>query len=197
MKCRPLWIVASAMPLALVACASTRAAPQSTMLTARSDAVLVTSEGRARAMPYAPTGTAFDVRLDQPVDTRLSAPGDPVSATLLQPILANNSDALVPAGTQLRGRVAAIYHDPIPRIELAFHSLALRGGPVPVGIAVLALQESHYRVLPATPGVTSMQPATGGACSGCPQGTDQISLAKGSVLKVVLTSPIIEGRPLE
>jgi hypothetical protein len=134
------------------------------------------------------------VRLDQALDTRLTTAGDAVTATLLQPILASNGDAIVPAGTELRGKVAAVYHAPIPRIVLAFDSLALRSGAVPVGIAVLAVQESRYRVLPVPPGVTSMQPASGGSCQGCP-GTDEISLAKGSVLKVSLTAPVVEGLP--
>ncbi|HEY3818170.1 MAG TPA: hypothetical protein VGL81_13415 [Polyangiaceae bacterium] len=132
------------------------------------------------------------MRLDQAVDTRLNAPGEAVSATLIQPILATNGDALVPEGTRLLGRVEAVYHSPFPRIVLVFDSLGLQGGSVPVGTNVLSVQESRYRELPQPPGVTSMQPAAGARSSRV--ATDQVSMAKGAVLRVVLTTPIVEAR---
>ena len=193
MKPRLVQLVACTLPLVAVACGSRGATPSRTPQAGRDGAIVLTADGHARSAAYAPAGTAFDVRLDQAVDTRLSKPGEAVTATLMQPILAFNGDPLVPEGTQLHGRIANIYHSPTPAIVLSFDSLALPGGAVPLGVSVLTAQESRYRTLPSPPGVTNLQPPNRGAAAEA-QPTEQISMAKGAVLKLSLTTPIIEGR---
>jgi hypothetical protein len=198
MHVRLAYVFASTLPLLAVACGSKGAAPPHTPATARSEAVVVVGQDRARTVPYAPAGTAFNASLDQAVDTRLSSPGQAVTATLMQPILALNGDVLVPEGAQLRGRIESIYHEPFPRIVLSFDSLALREGVVPVGVSVVAAQESRYRTLPSPPGVTSLQAGTQTPeASPTPSsGVQQVSMAKGSALKLSLTTPIVNGKDL-
>jgi hypothetical protein len=190
------YVVACTLPLVAAACGARQAAPPQTAQVVRQGAVVVMGQDRARTAQYAPAGTAFNATLDQPVDTRLSSPGESVSATLTQPILALNGDVLVPEGTQLRGRIYAIFHAPTPRIVLGFDLLALRGGAVPVGVSILSVPESRYRTLPAAPrpatsapGVTARQPSAPEPQEGDPQ----VSVAKGAVLRLSLSTPIVEG----
>jgi hypothetical protein len=160
------------------------------------NAIAITQHG-VRALPYAPAGTTFDARLDQALDTRLSSPGERVTATLSQPIRASNGNVLVPAGAQLRGKVAEISHANGPQLTLDFDSVALAGGEeVPVRVRVLAAEQSHYKSLPAPSGVTSMQ-GPQAQQPGESQGTPQLSMSKGAALNLALISPIIDAKSLE
>src|SRR5262249_29675391 len=108
MRVRLAHVLASTLPLITVACGSRQAAAPHPAQAIRNGAIVVMDQGHAKSVPYAPSGTAFDASLDQPVDTRLSTPGEAVTATLIQPILSLSGETLVPAGTQLHGRIDAI-----------------------------------------------------------------------------------------
>jgi hypothetical protein len=205
MKSRLFLVIASAAPLLALGCGGASGnAPQPNVASARGNAVAI-MQNEARALPYAPAGTTFDAQLDQTLDTRLSSPGDRVTATLTQPIRTSTGEVIVPAGTQLHGRIAAITQLNGPQLVLDFDSLALADGKeVPVGVHVLAAEQSHYRSLPGPSGVTSMQEPEGqqqGANPAAPEegqlGTPQLSMTKGAVLHLSLTSPIIDAHTLK
>jgi len=60
----------------------------------------------SRAGFVLPNGTPIHVRIDSTVDTRRNRPGDPISATLSQPIQVNGR-VVVPAGTRFGGHVTS------------------------------------------------------------------------------------------
>lgn len=188
-------ILALTLPVLAGACNWGKAGPSGKQV--RGGAVVITEQA-ARAVPYAPAGASFDVHLDEGIDTRISSPGQAITATLAQPIAASDGDVLVPAGARLRGRVAAIERTEGPRIDLEFDSLVLGGGAVPIGVRVLSAQESRYRSLPAQSGVTNAQPSTDAQAAPPPagSGTLQISLARGAAVRVALTTPVVDGRAL-
>jgi len=205
MKSRLFLVVAGAAPLLALGCGGPSGnAPQSNLASARGNAVAI-MQNEARTLPYAPAGTTFDAQLEQTLDTRLSSPGDRVTATLTQPIRTSSGEVIVPAGTQLHGHVAAISQVNGPQLVLDFDSLALADGKeVPVGVHVLAAEQSQYRSLPGPSGVTSMQGPPGQPQSANPAapeeeqpGTPQLSMSRGAVLHLALTSPIIDAHALK
>ncbi|MBW3656376.1 MAG: hypothetical protein KY444_09720 [Gemmatimonadetes bacterium] len=52
-----------------------------------------------------PAGTSFSVRLNQELSTRTSTVGETFTATLSEPLLANDGTTLIPSGATVRGRV--------------------------------------------------------------------------------------------
>jgi hypothetical protein len=173
-------------------------APQRQPVTVQDGAIAISEPGAAQSVPFAPAGTAFNARLDQPIDTQISNPGDAITATLLEPIRASNGSVLIDAGTQVRGKVAAIDRTNGVQIQLQFDSLALPKGAVPIGVRVASAQETRYQSMPMPAGVTNPQP-TGGAAQKAPttpQPTPQITMAKGSVLRFSLTRPIVNVQAL-
>jgi len=201
MKSRLFLVVASAAPLVALACGGSSGNAPQPNLPAQGNAIAI-MQNEARAVPYAAAGTTFDAQLDQTLDTRLSSPGERVTATLTQPIRSSTGEVIVPAGARLHGRVAAITQENGPQLVLDFDSLTLADGQeVPVGAHVLAAEQSQYRSLPGPSGVTSMQGQQQGANPAAPEegqrGTPQLSMSKGAVLHLALTTPIIDVHALK
>jgi hypothetical protein len=203
MNCRLLLVLASVVCGSSVACACGGAsgnAPQpGTAQSVQGNAIALTRNGAAVVLPYVPAGTSFDVQLDHAIDTRLSSPGDAISATTTQPIRSSGGDVLVPAGAKLEGRIARISRVNGVQMTLDFDTLALQSGRVPVGVLVLAAEQTPYQtVVPS--GVTSMQKPEGGAPAGAPAGpsvTPQFSIARGATLKLELTTPLVDAHGLK
>jgi hypothetical protein len=145
------------------------------------------------SMPYAASGTSFNARIDQPLDTRIASAGEHISATLIQPIKGSDGSVLVPEGTRIEGKIASIEHTDGPHMTLTFDTLQLKGGTAPVGVRVVSAQQSEYRAVPADAGVTSLQPGAPPTA----QGTLQLSMAKGAVIQLALTRPIIQVKGLK
>ncbi|HLH32568.1 MAG TPA: hypothetical protein VKY31_15300, partial [Terriglobia bacterium] len=57
--------------------------------------------------PAIPAGTPVEARLESSIDTRTSAVGDPVVATLVRPLVSGNVRQ-IPPGSRLLGRVETI-----------------------------------------------------------------------------------------
>jgi hypothetical protein len=203
MNCRLSFVLASAASVVsavAVACggASGSAPEPATAQSVQGHAVALTKSGAAVPLPYVPAGTSFDVRLDQAIDTRLSSPGDAISATTTQPIRSFNGDVLVPAGARLEGRISRISRVNGAQMTLDFDTLALPSGKVPVGVLVLAAEQTPYQTVPS--GVTSMQKPEGGepaeALPG-PSVTPQVSISRGAMIKLELTTPIVDAHGLK
>ena len=73
--------------------------------TANGDISTPASPATARALP---TGTPMDVTLDQQLGTQMSHTGDRFSATVVNPIIAQNGRTAVPAGAKVWGHVTAV-----------------------------------------------------------------------------------------
>lgn len=84
---------------AVTACAHPR------VQTANGDISTPASPATARALP---TGTPMDVTLDQQLGTQMSHTGDRFSATVVNPIIAQNGRTAVPAGAKVWGHVTAV-----------------------------------------------------------------------------------------
>jgi hypothetical protein len=159
--------------------------------------------GEVRSVPYAPAGTEFEVRLDRTIDTQTSVSGEELTATLIRPISAGGV-VLVPAGAELHGTVARIDRFN-PRVELAFDSVALPSGRVPIGVRVLSVELTRYRTLPPRWGVANAQPPSMGSPQAQAVGstdaqdrgvTIEMSIPQGAALRLSLTRPIVDARSL-
>jgi hypothetical protein len=190
MTTRTAGLGAIAVLLVGAGCASQTSQPQAPV---RDGAIALSDQGTAQSVPYAPAGTAFNAKLDQPINTQISNPGDVISATLMEPIRASNGALLIDAGAKIHGKVAAIDRTNGTQVQLEFDSLALANGDVPIGLRVVSAQESRYQATPMPSAVTNAQPTGHGAQQGqtAPQPTEQVTMSKGSVLRLSLTRPIV------
>jgi hypothetical protein len=73
--------------------------------TANGEISTPTSPANARSLP---TGTPMDLTLDQQLGTQSSHAGDRFSATVVNPIIAQNGRTAVPAGAKVWGHVTAV-----------------------------------------------------------------------------------------
>jgi hypothetical protein len=82
-----------------------------------------------------PSGTTFDVRLDQQLGTKQSHVGDQFSATVANAIVASNGATVVPAGSKVYGHVTALQESKnvgeTAAIRLDFDSLVVSGRSYP------------------------------------------------------------------
>jgi hypothetical protein len=156
-------------------------------------AAVVEPNGQPSSAPYAATGTTFEVRLDEPIDTSLSHAGDRITATLSAPITTSGGTTLIPVGTRVEGHVVSIDRDTEgPRIVLDFDTMRIGGGLLPVGTRVVSAQQNRYRTVPANSGVTSLQTSPGAGAAET-QGTSQIAMPKGAAVQLALTRPIVQS----
>ena len=186
-------VTAVALAVAPVACggsAKETAPPQS-----GNGATLLLGPGGAQALsvPYAPAGTRFDVRLDEPIDTRLNSAGQRITATLMQPIVASDGTVFIPQGTQIEGAISSIGTTGGPHIALEFDTAKLPGGEITLGTRIVSAQQSTYRTLPGPAGVTNAQPP--GTDGGAPasQPSLQLMMPSGATVQLALTRPIVLG----
>jgi hypothetical protein len=100
---------------------------------------LSTSPVDARSLPG---GTSLDVRLDQELGTKTSKVGDSFSATVVNAVVAQNGATVVPAGSQVHGKVTGV--DGSDRIgdaaviKIDFERLTINGRDVPFAAKVTA-----------------------------------------------------------
>jgi hypothetical protein len=216
---RLTWVTAAALSLACWGCTGGpfRTVAQSPAPEPAGGAIALGRQGEVRAVPYAPAGTEFEVRLDRTIDTQTSVDGEPFTATLIRPISAGGV-VLVPQGAELHGRVARIDRFG-PRIELAFDSVALPAGRAPIGARVISVELTRYRTLPPRWGVANAQPPSLGSpeerAMGIPEArvggpdaqvpgpdaqdrgaTIEMSIPQGAALRLILTRPIVDARSL-
>lgn len=82
-----------------------------------------------------PTGTTMRVRLNESVGTVSSRVGDEFTATVVDPVRAQNGVDAVPLGSMIFGRVTGLHHAVVPGeqsvIRLAFDSIRVRGMSYP------------------------------------------------------------------
>lgn len=69
------------------------------------DVAISSSPTDSRALP---SGTSFDVRLDQEIGTKSSKVGDSFTATVVNAVMAQNGTTAVPAGAKVYGKVTGL-----------------------------------------------------------------------------------------
>jgi hypothetical protein len=190
MRIRSVSIVALVLAPGLVACGgASKTAPS-----ARTAAVVVSPSGQAVSAAYVAAGTPFDARLDRAIDTRTSAPGEPITATVTEPIRASDGKVIVPQGTQFEGHIAFIDRLNGPRIGLEFDDMVLGHSRVPVAVQILSVQQSRYESSSGAPsGVTNVQPGAPQRPSTTAPMVAQIAIPEGAALRLALTRPIVRG----
>lgn len=84
---------------------------------------------------YLPVGTTFNVRLNQTLGTTTSHDGDQFTATVIDPVVAQNGMTAVPAGAVLNGHITGLHNPTIPGeqavVRLDFDNLMMNGVSYP------------------------------------------------------------------
>src|SRR5581483_1827287 len=88
-----------------------------------------------RTANYLPVGTTFNARINQSLGTTTSHDGDQFSATVIDPVMAQNGSTAVPAGATINGHVTGLHNSSIPGeqsvIRLDFDNLIVNGTSYP------------------------------------------------------------------
>lgn len=95
--------------------------------------------------PYVPAGTEFTVLLDQPIDTQTSRVGDTFTARLETPLRTPEGITLIPVGSTVTGKIAALQGGRRPLIVLDFQSVQSSVGEIPIHVAVRQAERIVYR----------------------------------------------------
>jgi len=131
----------------------------------------------------AAAGTRVPLAASESISTRQAKPGDAFSATVGEDVKDASGHVVIPAGSAVQGTVVAAEPAPNPsssgRLELAVHSITVRGASYPVDATV----ESKDTVMQGR-GVTKADAAKvgGGAVAGAIVGKLLGKNAKGAII---------------
>jgi len=157
----------------------------------------------SQAATSVPPGTEFAVKLNDPISTRTSTPGEFFTSTVVTPIRAVNGNLVVHEGALVRGRVVGI-DEPAGSVRISFQSIDTDKGPIPISVTVKKPRaQANYRVEevynPQLPYNAILLPpggstAVGGGPAQPPQGggaqKTQVQLPTGTQLQLVITQPL-------
>lgn len=119
------------------------------------------SPANARSLP---TGTPMDLTLDESLGTQSSHAGDRFSATVVNPIIAQNGRTVIPTGAKVWGHVTAVTPasnaTQTAALVLDFDSLAFNGRNYPFAANVT---DTNLQTKGATAGQTVKSAAIGAA----------------------------------
>jgi hypothetical protein len=103
---------------------------------------------------WIPAGTSMQVKLNQSLGTGSSRKGDSFTATVINPVYAQDGFTAVPAGSLLRGRITGVYNSSDPGeqslIRLAFEDLQMRGQTFPVTASISNVVPIDKQAIPAS-----------------------------------------------
>lgn len=115
---------------------------------------------------WIPAGTSMVAKLNQSIGTESSRKGDTFTATVVNPVYAQDGFIAVPAGSLLRGRITGVHNSSIPGeqsvIRLAFEDIQMRGKTYPV-TASISNVVVEKQVTPATSPSLVRNAVAGGA----------------------------------
>jgi hypothetical protein len=153
--------------VALTACASS---PQ--VVTAGGEISTPVAPANARTLP---TGLTMDLALDQQLGTQSSHTGDTFSATVIDPVIAQNGRTTIPTGARVWGHVTGVTPannaTQTAALALDFDSLTFNGRQYPFAASVTATDLKKQ----------------GGASTGDIVKSGAIGAAAGAVLGAVLS----------
>lgn len=122
---------------------------------------------------FLPAGSLIDARLNQTIGTKSSREGDAVSATVVDPLIAQNGTTAIPAGAVLTGTVTGLHHASFPTdqgvIRVNFTTLRMDGRDYPFAGSIASVNVEN-RGNSLTSAATSRAAVTG-AVAGAALGT--------------------------
>jgi hypothetical protein len=77
-----------------------------------------------------PSGTSLEVMLDQGVNTQVTRPGQPLTASVAAPVMVSG-EVVIPAGSSVSGTITAISQKP-PSMTVEFAEVETSAGTVPL-----------------------------------------------------------------
>jgi hypothetical protein len=138
---------------------------------------------------WLPAGTSMDARLNQSIGTSSSRSGDSFTATVVNPVYAQDGTTAIPAGSILHGRITGVHNSTIPGeqsvIRLAFEDLQMRGRTFPVTASISNVVVEKQQ----TPATTSS--TVRGAVTGAAAGVLLGAVISGGELSKILTGGLL------
>jgi hypothetical protein len=138
---------------------------------------------------WLPAGTSLTTRLDQSISTVSSRSGDSFSATVLNPVFAQDGTIAVPAGSLLRGHITGIHVSSAPDerslIRLAFDDIQMRGVTYPVTASVSNVVVERQTTVPLE------SPAPRNAVVGAAPDAAIGGIVSGAALSKVLSAGLL------
>lgn len=138
---------------------------------------------------YLPTGTTFNVRLNQTLGTTQSHDGDQFTATVIDPVVAQNGMTAVPAGATLTGHVTGLHNPSIPGeqavIRLDFDNLMTNGVSYPFNGSIANVSVQNQSTGMNTSSVTR------GAVTGAAAGAVLGAIVGGAELSKIITGGLL------
>jgi hypothetical protein len=140
------------------------------------------------------SGTRFTARLDRPLGTDSSRPGDTFTAYVATPVVSSCGSDFILKGAPLRGRVASAEPGATPTLALEVIDVETSAGlkPIPAAIrssAGLTWSEASAPGADSSYHAVVLYPSWGMAP---PQGRDlQLTLAAGSLIELELVKPVL------
>jgi hypothetical protein len=123
--------------------------------------------------PIIPQGARIDAALDNAIGTAATRPGQIFSATVRSPFYDERGNAVLPAGSQLVGRVTESSPSSSPngraRLSIVIDGINRRGTLIPVGARVVQAEAQTFRT---------------------PDDLEQARLPAGAPIAVQLTTPV-------
>jgi hypothetical protein len=138
---------------------------------------------------WLPPGTSVIARLDQSIGTLSSRTGDSFSATVLNPVFAQDGTVAIPAGALLRGHITGIHISRAPGdrslIRLVFDNLQMHGVtyPVTASISNIVIERPNT---PVTESSLARNPATAAAT-----GVGIATVISGAELSQILSAGLL------
>ncbi|HEY4215748.1 MAG TPA: hypothetical protein VGM67_01350 [Gemmatimonadaceae bacterium] len=150
----------------------------------------------SRSMPM---GSAIDVRLDQTLGASSSHQGDTFSATVINPLLAQDGATVVPAGAVVYGHVTGLNKSSIPGnpsvIRLDFDRLRFNGRDYPFDANVSNVNVENQSSTASSTEKGALTGAAAGAVLGVILGGADLSkLIEGGLLGAAAGTAISLGR---
>jgi hypothetical protein len=171
---------------ALVVCAAwTAACATGTQVTAGGEVAPV----RPIDSSWLPAGTSMSARLDQSIGTASSHDGDTFSATVVNPVYAQDGSVAVPAGSILHGHVTGVHGAKIPGeqsvIRLAFDDLQMHGRTYPLTASISNVAVEKQSTAP------NSSTTTRAAVTGAAAGTVLGAVISGGELSKIITGGLL------
>jgi hypothetical protein len=148
---------------------------------------------------YMPAGSSLDVRLDQTLGASSSRDGDTFSATVINPLLAQNGVTVVPAGAEVYGHVTGVSKANLPGqqsvIRLDFDRLRFNGRDYPFDASVSNVNVQNQSSTTSSTEKSAVTGAAAGAVLGAILGGGDLSkLIEGGLLGAAAGTAISLGK---
>jgi len=133
---------------------------------------------------FLPVGTSLNVRLNQSLGTTSSHEGDQFTATVVDPVIAQNGATAVPTGATVYGHVTGLHNSTIPGdrslIRLDFDHLNFNGRDYPFNASVASVDVQKASTS------SSSSSTTRGAVTGAAAGAVLGAIISGGELSKIL-----------